>query len=414
MDREALAASLSTSLASPTVSGLQKHVTLVLDEGLGLVLSRAALGDFVSSFTSSYSSLLSGDAMADEAAEKTLSEAVEVWRFVLERTSGRQVAFEEQISLARFSLAAILEFNEEWSEAAKVLMQIPLDSGHRHVDDLQKAAVYVRIVRLLLEDEDSVSAESYLNRASLVVNKPEFEANKSDEALVLTLQFKAAQARLLDFKRMFQLAATKYHQLSYLVQMAESERITCLVQAVVCAILAPAGPGRSRLLATLYKDERTRESPECSTLYYPILSKMYLDRILRVSEIAEFRETLRPHQLARLSDGMTVLDRAVIEHNVVAASKIYTSIKFSQLSGLLGVATAEAAESVVARMVGEGRVDGTIDQMEGMVYFEESTSSSADAMSLGIRGVCEQVDGVVEEVMNRNPEWVQRILSASA
>ncbi|KAJ3041024.1 hypothetical protein HDU99_010118, partial [Rhizoclosmatium hyalinum] len=273
MDREALAASLSTSLASPTVSGLQKHVTLVLDEGLGLVLSRAALGDFVSSFTSSYSSLLSGDSMADEAAEKTLSEAVEVWRFVLERTSGRQVAFEEQISLARFSLAAILEFNEEWSEAAKVLMQIPLDSGHRHVDDLQKAAVYVRIVRLLLEDEDSVSAESYLNRASLVVNKPEFEANKSDEALVLTLQFKAAQARLLDFKRMFQLAATKYHQLSYLVQMAESERITCLVQAVVCAILAPAGPGRSRLLATLYKDERTRESPECSTLYYPILSK---------------------------------------------------------------------------------------------------------------------------------------------
>ncbi|ORY33542.1 PCI-domain-containing protein [Rhizoclosmatium globosum] len=413
MDREALAASLSTSLASPTVSGLQKHVTLVLDEGLGLVLSRAALGDFVSSFTSSYSSLLSGDSMADEAAEKTLSDAVEVWRFVLERTSGRQVAFEEQISLARFSLAAILEFNEEWSEAAKVLMQIPLDSGHRHVDDLQKAAVYVRIVRLLLEDEDSVSAESYLNRASLVVNKPEFEANKSDEALVLTLQFKAAQA----------VSSTLSACSNWLPQSTTSCRTwcrwlsrtyTCLVQAVVCAILAPAGPGRSRLLATLYKDERTRESPECSTLYYPILSKMYLDRILRVSEIAEFRETLRPHQLARLSDGMTVLDRAVIEHNVVAASKIYTSIKFSQLSGLLGVPTAEAAESVVARMVGEGRVDGTIDQMEGMVYFEESTSSSADAMSLGIRGVCEQVDGVVEEVMNRNPEWVQRILSASA
>ncbi|KAJ3011438.1 UNVERIFIED_CONTAM: hypothetical protein HDU68_001673, partial [Siphonaria sp. JEL0065] len=150
------------------------------------------------------------------------------------------------------------------------------------------------------------------------------------------------------------LAAQKYHQLSYLNVMALEERLVCLEQAVVCAILAPAGPGRSRLLATLYKDDRVRESPECGTIFYPILEKMYLDRILRASEIDGFRQTLKSHQLAKLSDGTTVLDRAVIEHNVLAC---------------------------------------------------------VDLLGNGIRGVCEQVDGVVEEVIKRNQEWVAKQLN---
>ncbi|KAJ3019173.1 UNVERIFIED_CONTAM: COP9 signalosome complex subunit 4 [Siphonaria sp. JEL0065] len=334
--------------------------------------------------------------------------ATSVWRFVLEKTNQRQVAYEEQIAQTRMHLAALLEANQDWAEAAKVLMAMPLDSGHRQVDDLTKAQVYVRIVRLLLEDEDSVSAESYLNRASLLVNKQEFEDNKSHEALLLSLQFKASQARLLDFKRLFQLAAQKYHQLSYLNVMALEERLVCLEQAVVCAILAPAGPGRSRLLATLYKDDRVRESPECATIFYPILEKMYLDRILRASEIDGFRQTLKSHQLAKLSDGTTVLDRAVIEHNVLAASKIYTSIRFAELASLLGVSGAVAAESVVSRMVGEGRVEGRIDQIEGMVYFFDGRQ--VDLLGNGIRGVCEQVDGVVEEVIKRNQDWVTKQL----
>ena len=35
--------------------------------------------------------------------------------------------------------------------------------------------------------------------------------------------------------------------------------------------------------------------------------------------------------------GYTILQRAVIEHNLVAVSKIYTNITFSELGGLLGI-----------------------------------------------------------------------------
>ena len=37
----------------------------------------------------------------------------------------------------------------------------------------------------------------------------------------------------------------------------EQQNLEALSKAAVCAILAPAGPDRSRILAMLYKDERT-------------------------------------------------------------------------------------------------------------------------------------------------------------
>lgn len=53
-----------------------------------------------------------------------------------------------------------------------------------------------------------------------------------------------------------------------------------LNSACVCCILAKAGPQRSRTLANLAKDERTRRLP-----VFPFLQKVYLERILRQEEV---------------------------------------------------------------------------------------------------------------------------------
>jgi len=81
--------------------------------------------------------------------------------------------------------------------------------------------------------------------------------------------------------------------------------------------------------------------------------QVYLERILRKPEIDAFAEELRPHQVseslypllewfiydvlvslfsmklqkALLPDKSTVLDRAMIEHNLLSASKLYTNIR---------------------------------------------------------------------------------------
>lgn len=49
-----------------------------------------------------------------------------------------------------------------------------------------------------------------------------------------------------------------------------------LNNAITCTILAAAGPQRSRMLAQLYKDERSAKLP-----VWPFLEKVYLERILR-------------------------------------------------------------------------------------------------------------------------------------
>ena len=174
--------------------------------------------------------------------------------------------------------------------------------------------------------------------------------------------------------------------------------------AVTCAVLAPAGPNRSRILSSLYRDERTAELPT-----YNILSKMFLDHILRPIEVKEFEKTLKPHQLAKialsandrlsstLEDGdfvegastrtgpTTVLDRAVMEHNVLASSRIYNNITFGGLGALLDL-TPGAAETMARKMIEQGRLKGHIDQVNKLIWFEagrEEDDAQGKAGGLG-------------------------------
>lgn len=60
----------------------------------------------------------------------------------------------------------------------------------------------------------------------------------------------------------------------------------------------PVGQQRSRMLATLFKDERCQQLAA-----YGILEKMYLDRIIRGNQLQEFAAMLMPHQKATTADG---------------------------------------------------------------------------------------------------------------
>lgn len=132
---------------------------------------------------------------------------------------------------------------------------------------------------------------------------------------------------------------------------------------------------------------------------------MFLDRILRPAEVKEFEATLKPHQLAQVAqsssdrlaatvaddDDMvtgetvstrtgpsTVLDRAVLEHNLLASSKIYSNITFYGLGALLDL-TPGAAETMARRMIEQQRLKGWIDQVERLLWFEDSKEGQDDA-----------------------------------
>ena len=71
-----------------------------------------------------------------------------------------------------------------------------------------------------------------------------------------------------------------------------------------------------------------------------------------------------------MGDGYSVLDKALIEHNIVTISRIYMNIRFNELGNFLGIQP-EQAEDIVAKMVEQGRVQATLDQDLELVEFEE-------------------------------------------
>ena len=103
----------------------------------------------------------------------------ELGAYALERIQPRVTSFEEQASTIREHLADVFEREEEWSTAAKLLAGIPLDSGIRVLEDNYKVEKYIKIAMLYLQDEESVSAETFINRASLLITE------ETSEALIL-------------------------------------------------------------------------------------------------------------------------------------------------------------------------------------------------------------------------------------
>jgi COP9 signalosome complex subunit 4 len=163
---------------------------------------------------------------------------------------------------------------------------------------------------------------------------------------------------------------------------------------------------------------------------------MYLDRILRQEEIKEFQATLKPHQLAQIAQSSsdrlaslsheddpemdvttrtragpeTVLDRAVMEHNLLSCSKIYVNITFAGLGALLDLRPG-AAETMARKMIEQGRLRGSIDQVARLLWFD---GLSEDDEGQGKAGGLGEVELVVEDTgAPSTKHWDRQIRSTA-
>ncbi|KAI0489654.1 hypothetical protein F4859DRAFT_461718 [Xylaria cf. heliscus] len=321
-------------------------------------------------------------------------------------------SFLDQVVSLRQLVADAYEEADDFLAAAKVLSEIPLDAAQRKVTNEERVDIWIRIVRNYLEVDDTTSAETYLNKLKQVIY------TVSDPTL--NLHFRLSQARIQDSKREFLSASSAYHDISLLPAVSEDERLHTLAMAARCAILAPAGPMRSRALGRLYKDERAVNLDEFS-----MLEKMFFDRLLAPAEVEKFAQGLAPHQLATTSDGSTVLAKAVVEHNLLSASRLYINIGFEALGVLLGL-DATRAEDTTAKMIEQGRLVGRIDQIEEVIWFERGEASGEKGsgraeVTVGkemrhwdanVQGLAEEVENITNALQREFPEFVAANLVA--
>ncbi|CAN0166423.1 unnamed protein product [Discosporangium mesarthrocarpum] len=197
--------------------------------------------------------------------------------------------------------------------------------------------------------------------------------------LGIQLRFRTTSARVLDANRKFLDAAARFYDLSQTqskdLSVDPADLLNLLGRAITCAVLGKAGAQRSRTMGVLLKDDRLEGLalvPEFRT-HPQVLNKMYTEQLLRKSEMAAFEASLMTHQKAVMGDGLTIPERAVIEHNMVASSCTYENVRFTELGNLLQIPK-EKAEKVAARMITEGRLRGTIDQIEGVLQYQGGKS----------------------------------------
>ncbi|XP_022669193.1 COP9 signalosome complex subunit 4-like isoform X2 [Varroa destructor] len=321
----------------------------------------------------------------------------ELCLFTLDKLQPRLISFQEQDSTIRQHLADILEQEDRWQEAATVLSEIPFDNGQKQYTKDYKLKTYLRIARLYLDCGEIMKAETFVNRASLL------HADQEPEFVIL---HKECHARVLDFKGKFMEAAQKYNELSYHSGLSKEAQMKALTNALICATLASAGQVRSRLLATLFKDERAQRLPS-----FNILEKMHLDRIIKRSELDEFSQLLKPHQKGLKEDGRSFLESAIVEHNLLSASALYDNVTFAELGALLEI-PAERAEKCASQMITEQRLAGYIDQIDGSVEFHKP--DVLPQWNSRIEQLCQQVNGVIEKITAGHPEWLSQLTGFSS
>jgi COP9 signalosome complex subunit 4 len=306
---------------------------------------------------------------------------------------GHSVQFEEQISDINYNLAKVYIKEGEGQDlisAARFLQAIPLETGQRNYPVEKKVKIWVMIAQLFLEEEKPFEAERFINKAAPLTGQIKNEK--------LLLKYKSAFVRNQDFNRKFSEAALSYYRLQLPNQQ---DRIQALEAGVRCAVLSPAGPQRSRLLAMYYKDDK---APQLDS--YTVLEKMFLERILKKEEIQAFSNTLLPHQKAIMSGGKTILEQAVIEHNLLAASKVYNNITFDELATLLDV-TPDLAEKIASKMISEERLVGSINQTARLLYFKDvGTVNELVLWDHHIEYACSCVNSILDKISKKYPQLI--------
>lgn len=364
-----------TASSSSLAADLNVYSRTLLDDNLGVVVLRPLVSNFVEQFRN----------IKDPEVKIEVGENV----IALLQTKGVG-QYEEQDTLIKEAVAEACEETDDYRKSARVLGSINLESTQRSLTNDDKAKVWIRIVRCYLEEDDPTSALVHLNKIKNVIYSVQDKETR--------IHFQLSQARINDSQRNFLDAAKAYYSLSLESSIAEEERHQALSSSIVCAVLSPAGPPRSKMLATLYKDDRAS-----SVENYSVLEKMFFDRLIPPHETKAFAADLQPHHLARTSDGSTVLDQAVLQHNLVGASKLYNNIGFDQLGELLGI-DAEKAEDYAAKMFEQGRLSGYIDQIDRRIFFEgegsgeRKTGQSERVVGRELRKWDANVQGLAEEV----------------
>ncbi|EPY15504.1 COP9 signalosome complex subunit 4 [Strigomonas culicis] len=167
-----------------------------------------------------------------------------------------------------------------------------------------------------------------------------------------------------------------------------------LQRSVVCALLCEAGPKRQRQLAVLHMEPAAHKLGPLWAVFLKAYRALILDQ----------------HDVAVLSGAAAdvppaILQRAVVQNNILAVSQIYTNISVPALVKMLGCVTEAQLVEIIVQMASEKHIGARLDQTEGWLYF--NVFDSYDELSQWdekLGDICNTVSYVSELIGRHHPE----------
>ncbi|WFD34168.1 hypothetical protein MCUN1_001005 [Malassezia cuniculi] len=331
--------------------------------GVGLVVARRTLNEFIQLITTAHAQ--QHGYLADTSCFRAMLERA------LEVTAAVSGLVDEVVSL-RLTLASALAELGDKRGAADVYADVINNAPRRSDTDVWWMRLHIQLIELLLSIGDPAAADTFLKRALVLVH--------SVDDKQVAFDFRRVQASVYDAQHRYCDAAVIYYE-----QSVEAQDAQLLSAAVNSALVAPVSAQRTLLLEQLARDSRAASLPQA-----PVLTLAANGRMLRAADRALLETHLAPHQrhvvlgtdMFRSSELLRVVDVAVAEHNISAASRVYSVVKISRLADLTGFSPADI-EAQVGRMITRGALPpGTlIDQVAGSVSYGEPVHPVAAAES---------------------------------
>ena len=95
-----------------------------------------------------------------------------------------------------------------------------------------------------------------------------------------------------------------------------------------------------------------------------------------------------------------ILERGVVEHNMIAVAQLYDSMYLTELAHVLGVSVAKA-EKICVTMIMDGSLQGsTMDQVDGLIQFTSPSAVADDNedSDAALASFCHQLNRVTDKV----------------
>lgn len=191
-----------------------------------------------------------------------------------------------------------------------------------------------------------------------------------------------------------------------------TEKDLSLKMAIIFAVLAEETTAQKEIMSSL--SGRIRELDSLPVVYKELLKTFQRSELIRLPAVqAGFSTemTIFEQSLARFSPSPSDapltdvrwkhLGKRILEHNVKVIAKYYFSIRIDKMAKLLEISFVEA-EDLVGRMVVQSALTSCkIDQIKGVIYFEDKGGMSPAAVVGNLNGRIKGLLGIVSHTCHQ-------------